>query len=125
MNQVGDPEQAPDGLEVIREYDDSSTTNHDASSINAAPSLIKSKKDESLVMCSRAVVVAVLLLSALIVALLVYHIVSHDEEHDFKVKVSQSLCNTESQRQFGVVDAADSAERCHCYHDGNTVRPNG
>jgi cytoskeletal protein RodZ len=92
MNQQDDPEQAPDGLEVIREYDDevSSTTNHDASSVTAAPSLIKSRKDENLVMCSRVAVVAVLLLSALIVALLVYNIVSHDEEHEFKAKVSQS-----------------------------------
>ena len=116
MNQVGDPEQAPDGLEVIREYDDegSSTTNHDASSINAAPSLVKSKKDENLVMCSRAVVVAVLLLSALIVALLVYYNVSHGEEHAFKVKVSQSFCKSSVAATVRSRTCCRRQERCRC-----------
>ena len=113
MNQVGDPERAPDGLEVIREYDDegSSTTNH---SVTAAPSLVKSKKDENLVMCSRAVVMAVLLLSALIVALVVYNVVSHDEEHDFKVKVSQSFCKSSVAATVRSRTCCRRQERCRC-----------
>jgi hypothetical protein len=85
-------EQSPDNdLAMIEEEDEDevSSTNVDSISVSAEMMARTTTKDEKLVLYSRVVVLAVLMLTALVISGMTYQIVSDNEHDNFQAEVSE------------------------------------